>query len=60
MAFLASKGYDTYSISLRGTSGTPIPAVEVTHSLYHTQRQVRWASDPILLWFVSWRVDTVP
>lgn len=29
MPFLASKGYETYSISLRGTSGTPIPGVEV-------------------------------
>eukprot|EP00904_Undaria_pinnatifida_P004719 jgi/Undpi1/14248/HiC_scaffold_9.g03897.m1 len=28
MSFLASKGYETYSISLRGTSGTPIPTVE--------------------------------
>lgn len=29
MPFLASKGYDTYSISLRGTSGTPFPGPEV-------------------------------
>lgn len=29
MPFLASKGYETYSISLRGTSGTRIPGVEV-------------------------------
>jgi hypothetical protein len=25
MPFLAGKGYDTYSVSLRGTSGTPAP-----------------------------------
>lgn len=29
MPFLASKGYETYSISLRGTSGTPPPGLEV-------------------------------
>ncbi|CAN0553095.1 unnamed protein product, partial [Ectocarpus sp. 12 AP-2014] len=29
MPFLASKGYETYSISLRGTSGTLIPGAEV-------------------------------
>ena len=29
MPFLAAKGYETYSISLRGTSGTPIPGTEV-------------------------------
>lgn len=29
MPFLASKGYETYSISLRGTSGTLIPGTEV-------------------------------
>ncbi|CAM9310184.1 unnamed protein product [Scytosiphon promiscuus] len=28
MPFLATKGYETFSISLRGTSGTPIPGVE--------------------------------
>ena len=31
MPFLAEKGYDTYSISLRGTSGTPIPDQDVRH-----------------------------
>lgn len=29
MPFLAAKGYETYSISLRGTSGTLIPDTEV-------------------------------
>lgn len=29
MPFLASKGYETYSISLRGTSGTKYPDIEV-------------------------------
>lgn len=29
MPFLAAKGYETYSISLRGTSGTLIPGAEV-------------------------------
>ncbi|CAM9650228.1 unnamed protein product, partial [Phaeothamnion confervicola] len=28
MPFFAGKGYETYSISLRGTSGTPLPASE--------------------------------
>lgn len=40
MAFLASKGYETYSISLRGTSGTPIPATEVRYALYHMPRAI--------------------
>lgn len=30
MPFLAAKGYETYSISLRGTSGTLIPGTEVS------------------------------
>lgn len=29
MSFMAGKGYDTYSISLRGTSGTSIPGQDV-------------------------------
>ena len=29
MPFLAAKGYETYSISLRGTSGTLVPGTEV-------------------------------
>lgn len=32
MPFLASKGYETYSISLRGTSGTPPPGLEGENS----------------------------
>ena len=38
MSFLASKGYETYSISLRGTSGTPIPTVEVRHASVQSVR----------------------
>lgn len=39
MPFFAGKGYETYSVSLRGTSGTPIRGQEVApptiHSVYN-------------------------